>query len=189
MNKKIIAISVLIVILFVSVIAGIIVYNNNILNEKDSQISLLNGEIPNLNTQISNLKTQITNLTSPNLVITLKTQEIIKFSPEYPGGPHYTIPYNFVQITGTVTNAGGGTAYNTMLHVVGYDLNGILVSNVTIPLGSGYYGSDNETGAFGSVSSQIGTLQSGQIANINENIIHEGFAYNWTVTPVWTNSP
>ena len=189
MNKKIIVIPVLIVILFVSAISGTIFYYNNILNEKESQISLFNSEIPNLNTQIANLKTQITNLTSPNLVTTLTTQEIVKFSPEYPGGPHYTIPYNFEQITGTVTNAGGGTAYNTMIHVVGYDLNGVLVSNVTIPLGSGYFGSNNETYAFGSISSQIGTLMSGQIANINENIIHEGAAYNWTVTALWTNSP
>ncbi len=184
------AITVLIIaVLFVSAIAGTIVYYNNILNEKNSKIALLNSQIPNLNSQISNLKNQVTNLTSPNLVTTITTQEIPEFSPEYPGGPHYTTPFNFVQITGTVTNTGGGTAFNAGLHVVGYDLNGVLVANITVPLGSGYFGSDNATDAYSTGTSQLGRLDSGQIANINENIVHEGAAYNWTVRPVWSNSP
>lgn len=190
MGKLRIAITALIVtILFVGAIAGTIVYYNAILSEKNSKISLLNSEIPKLNIQISNLKNQIVNLTSPNLVTTLTTQEILEFSPEYPGGPHYTIPYNFVQITGTVTNTGGGTAYNSGMHVVGYDLNGVLVANTTVPLGSGYFGSDTKTNAYSTGGSHFGKLDSGQIANINENIVHEGTAYNWTVTPVWSISP
>ncbi len=179
----------IITVLFVSAIAETIVYFNNVLKEKDSKIASLTTQIPNLVSQISILNSQMANLTSPNLVATLKTQEVPKFSQEYPGGPNYTIPYNFVQITGTVTNSGAGTAFNAGLHVVGYELNGLLVANVTVPLSSGYFGSDNATAAYSTGASQFGNLGIGQIANINESIIHEGAVYNWTATPVWSNSP
>jgi len=62
MNKKIIAISVLIAILFVSAITGTIVYYNVVVNQKDSQIANQNNEIANLNRQISNLTAQVGNL-------------------------------------------------------------------------------------------------------------------------------
>jgi hypothetical protein len=169
--------------------AGTITYYNNVASEKNSRIALLESQLSSLNSKISNVENQITNLTSSNLVATLTTQEILKFSQEYPGGPNYTIPYDFVQITGTVTNTGGGTAYNTGLRVVGYDMYGALIANVTVPLGSGFFGSDKATDAYGNVSSSITTLGSGKIATVNENVIHEGAAYNWTVTPVWTMSP
>jgi hypothetical protein len=188
MNKKI-PVSVLIAILFVSAFTGISLYFNGELNDRNSKIALLNKQVANLTSQVSDLSSQVTNLTSPNLVPTLSTQEIPKFSQEYLGGPNYTIPFNFVQITGTVTNTGISTAFDVGLHVIGYDLNGTLIANITVPLGSGYFGTDNATDTYSTGVPQLGTLYSGQIANINENIVHEGAAYNWTVTPVWSNSP
>lgn len=166
-----------------------ITYFNNAVSQKDAQIASLESQIPYLNRQISNIENQISNFTSPNIVSTLTTQEIWKFSQEYPGGPNYTVPYDFVQISGTVTNTGGGTAFNTGLRVIGYDMNGVLETNVTVPLGSGFFGSDNSTNEYADVSSLTSTLSSGQIVTIKENVIHEGVAYNWTVTPVWANSP
>ena len=65
MNKKIIiAISVLIAILFVSAIAGTIVYYNGVVNDKNSHIASLNNQMGNLNSQISNLTAQVSLLTN-----------------------------------------------------------------------------------------------------------------------------
>jgi len=174
---------------FLIVVAGTTAYFNNILSQKDAKIASLESQIPHLNQQLLGIENQINNLTAPNLVATLATQEIWKFSQEYLGGPNYTVPFDFVQISGTVTNTGGGTAYDTGLRVIGYDMNGVLVTNVTVPLGSGFFGSDNSTNQYADISSLANTLSSGQIATIKENVMHEGIAYNWTVTPVWTNSP
>lgn len=64
MNKKIIYISVLIAVIFISAFTGIIVYYNGVINNKDSQIALLNTQNTNLNNQIANLNSQIANLNS-----------------------------------------------------------------------------------------------------------------------------
>ena len=58
MNKKIIAISFLIAILFV----GTIFYYNGELNGKNSKTASLNNQIAKLNSQISNLTAQVSNL-------------------------------------------------------------------------------------------------------------------------------
>jgi cell division protein FtsL len=56
MNKKIVALSFLIIaILFVSAIAGTILYYNGVVNDKNSHIASLNNQMGNLNSQISNL--------------------------------------------------------------------------------------------------------------------------------------
>jgi hypothetical protein len=46
-------------------------------------------------------------------------------------------PYNLVQVSGTVTNTGGGIAFNAGLHAEGYNVNGVLVANLTVPLVNG----------------------------------------------------
>ncbi len=103
-NKLVIAALVIAIII---VVAGMITYFNTVVSQKDAQLASLESQIPYLNRQISNIENQISNFTSPNLVGTLATQEIWKFSQEYPGGPNYTVPFDFVQISGTVTNTGG----------------------------------------------------------------------------------
>ena len=63
MNKKIvIAVSVLIAVLFVSAIAGTIVYYNAVVNDRNSKIASLNNQIANLTSQVSNLTAQIITL-------------------------------------------------------------------------------------------------------------------------------
>lgn len=188
----------LVVVLFASAIVGTEFYYITAVNEKNAKIILLTNQITDLNNQISNLTNEVAsieaNVTSPNLVSTLATKE---YSWIDMGGGS---PYNWVEVTGSVTNTGGGTAFNTGLHVVGYDNNGNLIVNVTVPLAggnSGYpagFGSDKETDAYapyayGTSSLQLENLTNGKTAIIHLVIYHEGTINNWTATPVWTNSP
>jgi outer membrane murein-binding lipoprotein Lpp len=88
MDNKIIASILLAAILFVTVIAGAVVYYN--------------GKISNLNSQISNLNGQVRNLTSPNLVTALGIKDI-----------QYGLLY-YLYIKGSLSNIGVGTAYNSV---------------------------------------------------------------------------
>jgi hypothetical protein len=199
MNKKLIAISVLVeAILFVSVLGGMIFYYN----VRTSKIASLNNEIANLNneeanltSQISNLNGELTNLTSATsayLVTALGIIEVPAISPLNVG----SVLYNHLYISGSVTNIGKGTAVNAGLHVVAYDANGDLLIDMTVPLDKNLaaFGTDAEidnwlsNSAYGLNSLQLGILGSGQTATINLGIFHEGTVTNWTVTPVWTNS-
>ena len=157
MNKKIVALSVLIVtVLFVSTLAGTIVYYNGIVNDRNSRIALLNSQIANLNGQISNLKIQvanltgqITNLTSANLVTTLNVTELSNNSDlvqMFPQFPVASVPGS-LWINGSITNTGHVTAYNAGLHVIAYN-NGALEINMTVPLANGVFGTDSTTNAF-----------------------------------------
>jgi hypothetical protein len=202
MNKKIMTVSILITILFVSAIAGNISYYNIVVRTKDSQIASLNKQIANLTSQVSNLTAQAANLTfltSANLVTSLGVTEASKTVPKI-GGVDFSLPYNQLIISGTVTNSGKGTAFNVGLHVVAYTATGALEINRTYPLG-GTYGSDNATDAYtsGDYYSPPVNLGSGQMAMLYPppanngpyteelTIFHEGVVSNWTITPVWTN--
>ena len=192
MNKKIIAVLVLIAVLFVGAIAGTISYYNGVVTDRNSKIALLNNEVANLTSQISHLNDQVTNLTTAHLVAALGVVEI----PYYPPPEPIVIPINHLSIDGWVNNTGEGTAYNAGLLVVAYDHGGTLEVNMTVPLSNGrVYGTDAFTdnyvaATFGSSSSlKLGTLYSTQTVTFNLDIYHEGIVTNWTVTPVWTNSP
>jgi cell division protein FtsL len=169
------------------------------LNTANSKIPSLNDQIANLNSQISNLKAQITNpgaqianLTSPYLVTALGITEIAGNLPAY-------LQFNRLWISGTVTNKGEGTAFNSGLHVVAYTANGTQEVDITVPLNNNNvvtYGTDAATNdlAYGSngdnyPSFQLISLGGGGTAYIGINIYHEGTVTNWTVTPVWTNIP
>jgi hypothetical protein len=91
MNKKIIiAIAVLIVaVLFVSSIAGTIVYYNNKISKLNSQISKLNGIIANFPTA--------------HLVASLGITEILGNESNEMGTPT-PVPFNYLYITGSVNN-------------------------------------------------------------------------------------
>lgn len=95
-------------------------------------------------------------------------------------------------MTGWVINKGLGTAYNAGLHAIAYDAKGTLEVNMTVPLVDGMGGifytfdiipKDSQ------VPFHFGSLDSGQNATITLSIFHVGLVTNWTVTPVWTNSP
>ncbi len=194
MNKKIIASFLLVTILFVSAIAGAILYYESLVNQKNSAISSLNNQIDNLNMEIANLTSQISNLTnqtrltSANLVTALGITEIRNTSS-------ISRSYNRLYIDGSVTNQGAETAYGAGLHVVAYSQDGTLEINMTVPLTWGEYAADSATESYVSTfdgvtgSLQLGSLVGGQSTNVDLDIYHEGTVTNWTVTPVWTNTP
>jgi hypothetical protein len=184
MNKKIVAVSFLIVaILFVSAIAETIVYYK--------------GEISNLKSQITKLNAIITNLPTAHLVTSLGINEMLGNDSNEMGTPT-PIPYNYLYMTGSVINTGNGTAYNAGLHVVAHNVTGTLEINMTVPLSGGIYGTDNATNAFilknyGSNSPPPVVIEPEQTAyfesGVSINILHEDTVSNWTVTLVWTNTP
>ena len=178
MNKKITVISFLIVaILFVSAIAGTIIYYNS--------------QITNLNSQISNLKSQIANL-AVNLEASLGITEIPSNSSF---NVHFSTKYSHLYLSGSVTNVGNSTAYNAGLHIIAYTANSTLEINMTVPLvNDEAFGTDAGTNNYvsanlGSNLLQLGILQSEQKVTVSISIYHEGTVSKWTVTPVWTNSP
>jgi uncharacterized membrane protein YciS (DUF1049 family) len=198
-------------ILLISAIAGMVFYYYYPLNSQISKITSLNKKINSLNNQVANLSSQISNLenqvanlgsqaanlTSANLVTALGIVEIPGNSSTSMGGLNHTpVPYNYLFIQGSVTNTGKGTALNAGLKVVAYSKNGTLEINMTVPLsGFGNFGTDSTidkwiSSAYGNSSLALGFLSSGQTANVDLNIFHEGTVSIWTVTPVWwTYSP
>jgi hypothetical protein len=188
MGKTRLAIVALIfVILFVSTISGIIAYYND--------------KVLNLESQVSSLRKQIIYLTSANLTSNLSVQEI-STQTQYPNGTHLPpnlfVGYPNHYINGSVTNEGGAIAFNAGLHVSAYTADGTLVVNMTVPLinGAWVYGTDAITDAFVSNhfqdnlgTFQLGYLKSGQSVTFYLNFYHENNVGNWTITPVWTNSP
>ena len=202
--------ALIVAILFVSALAGTIIYYNNILNDKNSKIALLKTQIANLNnetanqnnrianltSQISNLASQVANLTGQATKLTPQTANLVTALNVF-DGPASTVkflPFNCLYTSGSVTNTGKGTAYNAGLQVIAYTSSGILLINMTVPLGNHWYGTDSTTDVYvsstgGNGSLQLGSLDNGQTANVILNIFHEGSVSNWTVTPVWTNTP
>ena len=164
-------------------------YYNSTINDKNSKIDILNSEITNLNSQISTLNTQVANLTylrSANLTAALTITECT------------AQPYNYILITGSVNNTGEGTAYQAGLDAIAYS-HGTLEVNMTVPLiNEGIYGANStivafldhlDLGLYRTSSLQLGALASRGSDTINIAIYHEGVVTNWTVTPVWTNTP
>ena len=198
-NKKLIAMSVFIAMLFVGSIAGAFFYYEAVkrgsmiasLNTKidslNAQIANQNGKISNLTSQVSNLNGQLENLTAANLATDLGVSEVGNTSMSM-----YPYPYYRLYVSGTVTNKGMGTAYAAGLYVVAYNATGTLEINMTVPLSDGAtFGTDDATKSFVSywTNGNLGSLQlqnlgSGQTATVDLDIFHEGTVTNWTLTPV-----
>lgn len=183
--------------------------NNQISNFAD-QVANLTTERTSLYDQISSLTAQITNLTSANLTAAITVNEISNNDALYNEFPNMApnIPYQSLQISGSITNTGYVTALNAGLHIAAFASDGTLEINMTVPLANGVFGTDNETRAMilsyprvnvndGGFTVVLGTLGSLQLGSIDVNqtdkvaitIYHEGTVSNWTVTLVWTNSP
>ena len=193
--KRVLIVAILFVaILFVGVIAGTKFYYSDKISGSNSKIVNLNNEIANLNSQISNLTAQVANLTKLTTAYLVTALGVTEIPYNYPNQIPIDQPYNHLFIEGSVNNTGEVTAHNAGLYVVAHD-KGVLEINMTVPLSNGgVYGTDAGTNAyvtstFGSSSLQLGNLVSGGTATIDLTIYHEGTVTNWTVTPVWTNSP
>ena len=142
-NKKIIAISVLIAILFVSAIAGTIFYYEGKVNISNSKIASLSNQVANQDSEIANLKSIITQFNSEaaNLSTHLKVSEVTNgTSPSQPEIVYLngTLAYDALSINGTVINTGNLTAHNAGLKIVAYSADGTLEINMTVPLVAGY---------------------------------------------------
>jgi outer membrane murein-binding lipoprotein Lpp len=180
MNKKIIAIALLIAILFVSAIAGTIFYYNG-------KIANLNSQIANLNSQISNLNDQIKNLEAPYLVTSLGIHEVNNGTFDVDVGTGEKVVSNALSILGNVTNEGKSTAYHVGLYVVAQNFWGVTVINMTVPL-AGISGTASiPNGDNLPLTESIEPYQSVQLyINI---LCQNAVPTNWTITPVCTNSP
>ena len=154
-----------------------IIYFNNMLNEKSVEINKLTNEI-------SDLKNQIKNLTSANIVTLLEIKDREPFNSTlfHPG---LLFQYRSLIISGSANNTGPSTAYNSGLKVVAYDDKGNVSINMTIPLGNGNYGPDSLT----NTTYLRNNFYSGESMGISVFIYHSDTLSNWTVTPVWTNTP
>jgi len=189
MNKKTAVISVLIAVLFASSIAGTAFYYKVIVNSNNSKIASLNTETANLTNQLSNLESQM----PANLVTNLTVTKGVSSTAGGIAG------FFTLNINGTVTNTGEGTAHNAGLHVVAYGelpvYNNTLLStegvsiNVTVPLTSGsFMGFGVGTWIPANDSYSLTDLEGGQSAQISIEISGLSVDSNWIVTPVWTNS-
>ncbi|MGA2386353.1 MAG: hypothetical protein ABSG33_07460 [Candidatus Bathyarchaeia archaeon] len=178
-----------IAILFASALAGTIVYYNGVVKQENSKIASLNNQIANQNTEIANLNNQISLLTNPKITAQLGVAQIgVGNSIDAYGADYWRL---FIQ--GSAVNVGNMTAYNAGLKVIAYATSGHIAINMTVPLVNGYnYGTDaaivSDIG-YDIGPTQLGNLTAGQCATVNLDIYHEGVLANWTVTPVWTNSP
>ena len=131
----------------------------------------------------------IKNLSTANLVAALNTKE-------YPATTQYGVSFkNSLFIVGLVNNIGEGVAYNAGLRVVGYTANSILEMNMTIAVQGGTYTYDSEDYT---APAKLPTVNSGysfdsysnsNSVSIGMTIYSQDFVSNYTVTPVWTNTP
>jgi cell division protein FtsL len=206
MDKKVVATSILIAVVFVAAVAGTIVYFNGVLSNGNSKIASLNGQIADLNRKVSDLKAKAANISdqkkdllSPEIVTSLGVSEVPYDSPH-----NYPTPllYNHILIMGSVANTGVTTAYNVGLHVIAYQEDGKIQVNMTVPLinwanetsnentdFAPVFGTDASTQIYGNESLQLGNLYSGQNITVILGIFHHGTATKWTITPVWTSNP
>ena len=201
-DPRIFVVSLVFAIIFVAVLSSyaylIVVQDYKIASLKVQEQNL-NNEIENLTNQIPSSNDQTTNLTAAylasglkaNLTTALQGKEIV--TSDY--AATQSIPYNYFYISGTVTNTGNGTAFETGLHVIAYDVYDKSTRDIdmALPFG-GRFGTDSTINAYvasqgGTSSFQLESLDSEQTKTINIQIFHEGTVSNWTVTPIWTNSP
>ncbi len=205
LDKKLIVISVLIAILFVSAITGTIFHYNGVVNSENFKIASLNNQISNFNIDITNLNNELENLTSQNSNIksppansTSQTTQVfyenltsdLSMSDTLDPLQIDSTTESYLFTNGSVTNSEPETVYNAGLQVDAYNANGSSLIDLTVPLGNATY----EVGlnVFGSgevTSSQVVTLHSEQNVTVDIGIFYAGIANNWTATPVWTNSP
>jgi hypothetical protein len=97
---------------------------------------------------------------------------------------------NALFIVGSVTNTSGGVTYNAGLNIVAYTVDSALEIDMIVPLSGVGAGYDSST--YSGSHPQLSTLFSGyntNSASIAVAIHTQNLVSNWTLAPVWTNSP
>ncbi len=202
-DQRILVVSLFFAIIFAGILSCyfyVIIFQDYKIASLSSEVQNLNSEIENLTNQIPSLQNQTINFTAAylaagfkaNLTTALQGKEIV--TSDF--ATTQSIPFNYFYVSGTVTNNGNGTAFQVGLHVIAYDLyNHTSDIDMTLPLG-GTFGTDDRTNnyiakSYGGYtwSFQLENLGSGQTKTTNIQIFHEGTVSNWTITPVWTNTP
>jgi hypothetical protein len=201
-------------VLIVSAIAGTIFIENK--GTYDKSLVNINPQTTTPNGQsLAQEETPPTELSAIlNETVAKNNLVLVTIPPET---PVYNVQYDSLWINGSVTNIGQTSAVNVGLHVEAYAEDGSLEINMIVPLANAVYGTDSQTIAFisnfadysltlngivisdyapsGSLplghagSPKLGSLDPGQTVSVTLSIYHEGTVSNWTVTPVWTNTP
>lgn len=179
LSRKIpIVVTLAIIIIFSLMIAGVaFIYNGRVAD--------LNSRISTLNSQISSLNEQMKDLNGPYLVTGLGIHEVNNSTFNVGNGEETTS--NALSISGSITNEGRSTAYDVGLHVVAQDFYGNIVINMTVPLAGVDGTASIPNGDNLPLEQSIEPMQSAQLLiNI---LCQNEVPYNWTISPVCTNSP
>jgi prefoldin subunit 5 len=135
-------------------------YSNYVNNQShtNAEYQNLQNTISSLNTQITSLQSQIANLQAPDLIkVNLKSDD-----------NHPFLGQENLHVYGEICNVGTNTAYNSKLHVVGYQSGGVVAFDTYIL--EGIISGHSWTSVDGAIPYNGGSLTS------------------WTITLQWTNS-
>lgn len=136
------------------------------------QIEDLNSTVSNLNDQITDLQGKLAEYTA-SIVTELGVKELVDEN----SGSHY------LYIRGSVLNTGITTAYNTGLHIVGYDSSHQVLINMVAAIGYEMY-QDSFTS-----DQSLSQIFPAQTLQATISIYHSGTVVSWDITPVYTNTP
>ena len=193
-NRRRVIITLAVTVLFISAIIGTAFYNeivqsNNKLNllDKDTQAS---GKVTNTTTPTP----QIENLIPKNIDVSTLT---VREYPKNPSGEFYPGDwlFNSLGISGAVSNNGNNVAENVGLHIIADSSNRTRLIDMIIPVTQDYYvvryGANGEVNRIINAPDigKLSTMPGQHMVSVNIIIYHQRSATNWTVTPVWTNSP
>jgi hypothetical protein len=168
---------IVVVIIFVAAIAGTLIYFNQMITQKNSEIASLNAQLDVMNSQVSNLN-------KPNLVTSLSigVQQDATVSVN---GVEMT--GNALYIDGSITNQGKTTAYNVKLNVVAKDVYGSTVVDMTVPVWGNFVPGEDPSLLNSGNPVSINPIQTMNYVNIK--ILCQSVPVTWNITPVCANSP
>jgi hypothetical protein len=164
---------IVVVIIFVAAIAGTLIYFNQMIAEK-------NSEITSLNAQLDVMSGQLSNLNKPYLVTALGigVQQDATVSVN---GVEMT--GNALYITGSITNQGKTTAYNVKLNVVAKDIYGSTIVDMTVPVWGNFVPGEDPSLINSANPVSIDPIQTMNYVNVK--ILCQSVPTTWNVTPVY----
>lgn len=158
-------------------------HSNDEFNNYGSQITSLQNQMSSLNTQVNSLNSRMTSLqadydsyvadhhhtdqefdsaTAPNLItVDLKGSDLGAYLPKW-GTP-------VLHVYGYICNVGAFAAYNSKIHVVAHQSDGVEAINTYISLGTLY--------------GQTWTTVDSSLSYVGDGLL------SWTLTPQWTTNP
>ncbi len=192
-------------VVMIIVSAGMTVYTMQVINGNNHDVALLRQQVSNLNDQVTSLTSQVSQFQSPNAELTSEVDRLNGIVSGLNGmitnvndkvtsltqaelvtalGSNYvTTGTPRLYIAGSVINTGRGTAYNVGLHVIAYTANRQKIIDMTVP----FFFENTYSTSTGSTT--LMTVSSMQNMSVSINIKASSALTNWTITPVWTNSP